>query len=417
MKFIKPSAVKGRVAAPPSKSMMGRALAAALLANGTSRIYNPSFCDDAMSALGIIKALGARIEAREGVLAIHGTGKQALIAKGTVLDCGESGLCMRMFTPIAALQDKEITLLASGSLGKRPMDMVEELLPLGASCTTDHGHAPIKVRGPMKGGHVSINGAVSSQLLTGLLMALPFCEQDSLMKVTHLKSSPYVQMTIGLLEKFGIRIEHDARFEEFFVKGNQVFLSSDYIVEGDWSGASFLLVAGALTGSVTVTGLDLRSFQADRAILQILTGAGASVQPEKDRITVRKGFLNAFECDATDCPDLFPPLVALASGCEGKSVIHGLHRLKHKESDRAAALASEFQKLGISIRMMGNALEVQGGNVREAMVDAHNDHRIAMSCAVAALRADGRVGVNGEESVAKSYPDFFSDLESIREAP
>jgi 3-phosphoshikimate 1-carboxyvinyltransferase len=416
MKFITPSTVKGTVAAPPSKSMMGRAVAAALLADGTSWIANGSFCDDGLTALAIIEALGARVyKGEKALLTIHGTGKHALNPGGATLDCGESGLCMRMFTPIAALQDKEIILFASGSLRLRPMDMLEELKALDVWCKTDRGHAPINVRGPMKAGRVSIDASVSSQFLTGLLMALPLCDGDSVISVSRIRSAPYVLMTVELMKHFGVNVGHDASLEEFVVYGNQTYRPSTCTVEGDWSGASFLLVAGATSGSVTVTGLNLSSAQADRAILDVLRSVGASVETAPDWVSVQKRELKPFQYDATDCPDLFPPLVALASSCEGKSVIYGLERLAHKESDRAHALLSEFAKLGIIINAAGNSMEVYGGNVREAVVDAHDDHRIAMACAVAALCAEGTVSIHGQACVSKSYPGFFSDLEALRE--
>jgi 3-phosphoshikimate 1-carboxyvinyltransferase len=417
MKFTAPSAIKGTVAAPPSKSMMGRAVAAALLADGTSRIANPSYCDDGLTALSIIEALGARIHKDEkGLLTIRGTGKQAL-NPGATLDCGESGLCMRMFTPIAALQDREVMLFASGSLRVRPMVMVEELEALGISCRTDRGRAPITVRGPMKGGRIKIDASLSSQLLTGLLMSLPLCEKDSVISASGLRSSPYVLMTVELLKHFGVSVHHDERLEEFSVGGKQTYRPSTYTVEGDWSGASFLLVAGAIMGSVTVTGLNPASAQADRAILDVLERAGASIETAFDTVSIKRRELKPFEYDATDCPDLFPPLVALASSCEGKSVIYGLERLAHKESDRAHALLSEFAKLGIMIDATGNSMEIHGGQIGQAVVDAHNDHRIAMACAVAALRAKGNVGIHGEACVSKSYPGFFADLEALRKRP
>jgi 3-phosphoshikimate 1-carboxyvinyltransferase len=211
-----------------------------------------------------------------------------------------------------------------------------------------------------------------------------------------------------------VDVHHDEHLEKFLVSGNQTYAPSTYTVDGDWSGASFLLVAGATMGSVTVTGLNPASPQADRAILDVLERVGASIETVVDSVSVGRKELKPFQYDATDCPDLFPPLVALASSCEGKSVIRGLERLTHKESNRAGALASEFAKLGITIKTAGNRMEVYGGSVREAVVDAHNDHRIAMACAVTALRAKGNVGINGEACVSKSYPGFFSDLEAIR---
>ena len=412
MKFITRSTISGTVAAPASKSMMGRAVAAALLAEGVSVIAHPSFCGDARTALDIARTLGAAVSEGKKV-AVRGTGRNMRVPGANTIDCGESGLCMRMFAPIVALRDREAVLSASGSLRSRPMAMLEQLSALGASCVTDHGRPPVRVRGPIRGGTVNVDASISSQFLTGLLMALPLCGKDSHIHVLNLKSAPYVRMTISLLEAFGVSTAHDEDMTEFAVKGNQEYRPSTYSVEGDWSGAAFLLVAGALAGSVTVTGLDLTSPQADRAIVEVLQMAGASVKTGAASITVEAGDLKGFHFDATNCPDLFPPLVALASACAGQSEISGLERLVHKESDRAKVLTDEFGKLGVSVRRNGQALEVQGGTVREGRVESHNDHRIAMACAVAALRAEGDVAINGASCVAKSYPDFFSDLAAL----
>lgn len=438
MKFITPSAVRGVVTAPPSKSMTGRALAAALLSAGVSEIGNPSLCDDGLAAAAVSKALGARIDVRGALqtsplgpvtgrpcpgipghpgenltFVVSGTGREALRPVEGALDCRESGLTMRMFTPITALIAGQTTLAGSGSLRSRPMEMVESLTALGASCTTESGHAPILVRGPMKGGRIRTDASVSSQFLSGLLMALPLCEKRSVVTVSGLASAPYVRMTIDLLRLFGVRIDHDDRLEEFVIEGNQAYRPSVYAVEGDWSCASFLLVAGAIAGSVAVRGLNPESIQADRALIGVLSGAGARVETGHGCIFVEAGDLKPFEFDATACPDLFPPLVVLASNCGGKSVIHGLGRLTYKESNRASALHREFKKLGIRITAEGNTMEVYGGTVQGALVDSHNDHRIAMACAVAGLRARGDVVISGSACVSKSYPSFFSDLEAL----
>jgi 3-phosphoshikimate 1-carboxyvinyltransferase len=408
--------------------MTGRALAAALLSRGLSEIENPSLSDDGLVSAEVIEALGARIDPRghargaEGPTAaetgenrffVHGTGRDGLGRPEGVLNCRESGLAMRIFTPIAALIPGRTTLVASGSLITRPMGMMESLAALGASCVTDNGHAPIIVRGPLKGGHASIDGSVTSQFLSGLLMALPLCETDSLVTVVGLKSLPYVRMTVQLLRAFGVEIDHDDALGAFAVAGNQAYRPSACTVEGDWSGASFLLVAGAIAGDVTVRGLDPASLQADRAIIDVLAEAGARVDAGRDHVSVERCDLRAFHVDATACPDLFPPLVALAGACEGTSVIHGLDRLTHKESDRARALSEEFGKMGIAVRPAGNAMEVRGGCAHGALVDSHNDHRIAMACAVAGLVAKGRITLTGSSCVHKSYPAFFSDLAAL----
>ena len=221
-------------------------------------------------------------------------------------------------------------------------------------------------------------------------------------------------MTISLLQRFGIEAEHDEDYRRFYIRGDQTYGSTAYQVEGDWSGAAFLLVAGATGGSVKVLGLDWNSLQADRAIIQALNDAGAAMVIGEDYISTEKKDLRPFTFDATDAPDLFPPLTALAANCPGTSVIHGVERLKHKESDRALALVAEFGKLGIDISISGDKMEVRGAKPKGGAVDSRNDHRIAMACAVAALNGTGPTAIGNWQSVFKSYPGFFRDLESLQ---
>lgn len=415
MNSVTPSAIDGIVAAPPSKSVTVRAMAAALLAPGTSRIRNISSCDDGVAAMGIVADLGAALSNEKDEMVVSSPGIHGIALRKNVVDCGESGLSMRMFAPVAALLPDETTLVASGSLRTRPMDMVCALEQLSVPCRTSEGHAPVIVAGPMEGGRITVDASLSSQFLTGLLMALPACPKDSIVLVSGLKSAPYVRMTVGLLGDFGVKIGHGDDLTEFVIEGGQSYRPAVYTVEGDWSGAAFLLVAGAIAGRVTVTGLDPGSFQADRAILGVLEASGAKVTIGGDRVSTERQELRPFTFDATDCPDLFPPLVALAAHCKGTSVIRGAGRLSHKESDRALSLQQEFGKLGIIVETRGDTMEVHGGTVGTATIDSHNDHRIAMACAVAALAARGEVRIEGSECVAKSYPDFFSDLERLKE--
>lgn len=415
MKHIIPSTVRGQITAPPSKSMMGRALAAAYLAQGGTVITNPSFCDDALAIMGVIRTLGAVVQDNEEGVTVEGVSRRPSSSEALMLHCGESALCMRIFVPIAALREQPITLAASGSLQSRPMDMVEAIRVLGVSCRTEEGHAPISIRGPMKGGFIGIDASVSSQFLTGLLLSLPLCAGRSTISVYNLKSLPYVKMTIGLLERFGITIDHDEAFEEFEMPGNQAYTPLRYEVEGDWSGAAFLLVAGALSGPVTVVGLDTKSPQADRAILEVLQEVGAHLEIGTDRVTVKRKEMKPFRFDVTDCPDLFPPLAALAVHCEGRTIINGIERLRHKESNRLAALGLELGNLGGTMRSTASSVEIDGGGIRGGVADAHGDHRIAMACAIAALAADHEVTITGHSCVSKSYPRFFSDLDTLQE--
>lgn len=408
-RHIDPSTLKGTIKAPSSKSMTQRAIAAALLADGPSMIHNPSYCDDSLAAMSIAVGLGARIEPSPDKIIVDGTGE----LKETKLNCGESGLAIRMFSPIAALFPEEIIITGANSLRKRPMGMVEEALKqMGVECKTTCGLLPLTIKGPIKGGECEIDGSVSSQLLTGLLMALPMAQEDSLIKVINLKSRPYIDMTIQLLRDFGITIMNDD-YSLFRIPGNQKYTPHEYTVEGDWSGAAFLLAAGAINGDLTVTGVKQSSHQSDMAILTALRDAGAKYTISDNSITISQSTLKAFSFDATHAPDLFPPLATLASYCEGVTTIKGVSRLKHKESNRGETIRQEFGKLGIKIDLDEDNMKITGGIPSGGKVESHEDHRIAMAMAVTALKASGRVYIKDSQSVGKSYPAFFDDLRSL----
>lgn len=403
------SKISGTIVAPASKSALQRYLAAALLTEGTTILHGVTFCDDSRAALRLAENLGARIALTSTTLKITGGG----LPGSSVLHCGESGLAMRMFAAIAARYDREMQFTGEQTLRRRPVEMLRlPLQQLGAVCRTTAGHPPLFIRGPLKGGYAEVDGSVSSQFLTGLLLVLPTLPNDTRLLVHNLRSRPYIDLTMAILQKFGIKVEHQG-YEQFFIAGNQRYQPVETQVEGDWSGAAFLLVAAALQGEVTVTGLDSQSTQADRKILEVLQNSGASVEYQKDKITVRQGKLQPFEYDATDCPDLFPPLVVLATGCAGVSRIDGVQRLIHKESNRAQALVEEFARLGIAIRIESNTMLVTGGEIMGCPVEAYQDHRIAMALAVAGLRSRQPVIIAGAECVAKSYPSIFEDLKSI----
>ena len=410
IRTIRPARLDGSISAPASKSDMQRAVAAAYLTGQEVEIRHPSFCDDGNAALGVVKALGAQLDISPERVRVT-SGEPVC---NPILDCGESGLSLRMFSAIASLRNDAVTLIGRGGLPLRPISMIEEpLTELGVSCHTKDGYLPVTLSGPLQAGHIEIDGSVTSQFLTGLLMALPLCEGDSEVIVTNLKSRPYVEMTLNLLGKFGITVENE-NFERFFIKGSQQYRSQRYDVEGDWSGASFPLVAGAVAGHVRVENLDPQSLQADKAMLAVLDLCGAEYQVGDNFVDVRGRKLSGFEFDATDCPDLFPPLVALAAYCQGKSVIYGAQRLKVKESDRGKVLLTEFRKIGASIELYSDRIEVTGGTFLDGgTVDSYNDHRIAMACAVAALGSRKGVTIEGAECVAKSYPEFFDDLERL----
>lgn len=404
------SQVGGTISAPASKSYAQRAVAAALLAHGTSTLTGMELSDDTRAALSVAEALGATVSSDGDTYTIDG----GLSPRSNMIDIGESGLSTRLFTPIAALCDRPLTITGHGSILKRPVSMMEQpLRDLGAEVGSTGGFLPVTVRGPLLGGTIEADGSLSSQFITGLLTALPLAKRDTVLEVASLNSKPYIDMTLEVLEQFGIEIMNDS-YRRFTIRGCQTYHPAHYHIEGDWSGASTLLVAGAMAGEITINNLNPRSRQADKAILDALMAAGASVSIAADSVTVRRAPLRAFMFDATHCPDLFPALVALAACCDGETALAGTMRLQHKESDRAATLAAEFGKMGIEVDIsQTNIMRVRGGQATGAAVDSHNDHRIAMATAVAALTANGTTTISRAEAVNKSYPDFWEVMKEI----
>lgn len=412
-KYVSASNIKGVVIPPSSKSYAQRAIAISLLANGRSILRNIEFCKDTRSALACIEALGAKVSLLdESTLAIEG----GLNPVSNLLNVGESGLATRLFTPIASLHNTPICIQGEGTLLHRPMSMmIEPLRSLGVEVRDGGGFLPIEVCGPIHGGTLTVDGSISSQFITGLLLALPLAQDDTTLKVINPVSTPYIDMTIDSARRFGIEIMHnEGDYSEFFIEGRQQYCPTDISIEGDWSGAATMLVAGAIAGEVTVKNISTLSKQADTAICQALERAGAGLIIEQDAVTVSRRELRAFEFDATHAPDLFPALAALAAAAEGESVIIGTNRLRHKESDRAETIRQEYEKLGIDIDISEpNIMRIRGGEIHPAEVFSHDDHRIAMSLAISALRCKGEVKITNAECVEKSYPTFFDDLESL----
>jgi 3-phosphoshikimate 1-carboxyvinyltransferase len=412
---VRPSKVEGSVHAPASKSSMQRACAAALLSEGASQILNPGKSHDDLAALSVIQKLGARVVQNEdGSITIHSYGVDPIEQE---INCGESGLGIRMFAPIAALSNKQITVSGKGSLLNRPMNFFDDIFPsLNIEITSNEGKLPIIIRGPLQPADIEVDGSLSSQFLTGLLMAFgaaPITKPVSI-KVNNLKSKPYIDLTLQVMESFGRKVTH-TNYEYFFLQPQTISYNPQiYTVEGDWSGAAFLLVAGAISGNIVVKGLDVFSKQADKAILQALMTCGCMLSIQQSQIDVSTLPLRAFHFDATDCPDLFPPLVALAAYCKGTTAITGVKRLQHKESNRALTLQEEFAKLGVVINLQDDLMLIEGGGeIKSASISSHNDHRIAMACAVAALGAEGEIEISTAEAINKSYPDFYKHLQML----
>jgi 3-phosphoshikimate 1-carboxyvinyltransferase len=426
---VYPNILRGEQVAPASKSSMQRACAAALLHQGTTRILNPGHSNDDLATLDVIQKLGAVVEQEQSAnniinarsIIVHSNGVKPLDSN---MNCGESGLGIRMFTPIAALSDHRIIITGEGSLLKRPMHFFDTIFPqLGIEIQSQAGYLPIQIKGPLKTTNIEVDGALSSQFLTGLLMAYAASDAtNAVIQVKDLKSKPYIDLTLSVLNAFGWNVQHqDYKLFEFLAHP-PLAAHIDYTVEGDWSGAAFLLVAGAIAGPITIKGLQLNSMQADKAVLQALKAAGASIKINEHSILIGPAInsdrivtkLKAFEFNATDCPDLFPPLAALAAVCEGVTILHGVSRLAHKESDRGISLQTEFAKLGIQIELDQDKMMVYGGTgIRSAEVFSQQDHRIVMACGVAALCADGPITITDAEAINKSYTDFFIHLQQL----
>lgn len=399
----------GAVNAPPSKSVAQRAIAIASLAAGLSVINRAGDCEDVRSVVQVCRMLGADIVTDGDKLYIRG----GVSPPVNELQCGESGLGLRVFSCITATFNKEVTLTGVGSLCNRPMHFVEaSLKSLGVVCKTNNGRLPITVNGPITIKNAKIDASESSQMLSGILIAAPLADGGVHLAVKNLVSKPYVDLTIETIRSFGVDVDNRG-YQSFYVRPDQSYKPFDFVVEGDWSGAAFMLVAGAIAGEVFVNNLNMGSQQPDQKIMDALGFAGSIIKQRSNGVHVCRNDLKAFHFDASDCPDLFPPLVVLASNCMGESTIHGLNRLYGKESNRALTLKKMMRAMGISITTKGNTMYIRGGKRKEASVNSHGDHRIAMAASVAALTAEGPVQVDGAEAVYKSYPNFYYDLQHI----
>jgi len=391
---------------------MQRLIAAALLAEGESWIRNPSDAEDCWAALSIAAGLGADVEVGSDAIRIKG----GFHPRSDTLGVGESGLGMRMFSPIAALHDAPLTLVAEGTLCRRPMMEIAEMLsPAGVDVQLEDGHAPVALRGPLRGGEFHLDGSLSSQFLTGLLMALPHAQGDSVVNVRNLMSRPYVDMTMDVLQDVGIALHHEDH-ARFTIPGGQRFQPFDQTVAGDWSAGAFLLVLAALAGDpfLEIDGLGNTPTQADQAVTGAMLLSGAKMMRTDTGIRVDRGRRKGFRFDATHCPDLFPPLAAYAAFCKGPTTLTGLHRLTFKETNRGEAIADEFGKAGVRVELKPDedAMVVYPGAVKSATFDGRDDHRMVMAGAILGL-AGAPMEIMGVEAVEKSYPAFFDDLSEV----
>ncbi len=450
---------------PVSKSFAQRAIIAAALADGTSHLRGYTPCGDNEAALQVARNLGAEVDVNGNVVTIKGISAQSGSLNLPELHVGESGLLTRMLIPLMAqLSSGAVKFTGEKTLLGRPLTGAKEIMDAFEANVTSNEvtvipsevtvipseveespaivRVPLTVKGPLKAGRAEISGKHGSQLISGLLMALPFAEKNSSLVVREPKSIPYMFITLEVLKKFGIKIGNDmlggpdflasdgdwslCTEMVFKVKGGQKYKATDIDLEGDWSAAANFLVAGAIFGKTEIQGLDTTSLQADLSIMDILMDAGASLsQLDGDRgnITVQRAPLKAFRVDASNCPDLFPIISVLAAFCQGTSRLAGVARLANKESDRAKAILEMLEQMGVQACVEGDEMVIEGHSLAQRLLGdcllkggrytSHHDHRMVMALKVASIGADGPIVIDDEQCVAKSFPQFHEIFDKI----
>lgn len=403
----RPSVISGTVAAPPSKSAGHRSLICAALSDAPVTVTGCGISDDITATERVLCALGAQIERSGTTVRITPISN---IPDKAVLDCGESGSTARFIIPIAAaLGAKNVTVTGRGRLPSRPFEILCRLLRRrGVDCSTDT--LPMSLGGQLPAGEYSLPGNVSSQYISGLLMALSVVPGSSrIVLTTPLESAAYVDMTVDELKRFGAFVTKTS--DGYEIEGRKRLRASDRRVEGDWSQAAFFLSAGAVCGgSVTVTGLDRSSLQGDKAIVDILKGFGADIEESDQRITVRRSKLKGTVVNASQIPDLVPIIAVTAAFAAGRTVINGAARLRLKESDRLHETVTRLVSFGIDAAETADGMIINGGKPMGAAITSANDHRIVMAFSVLACGSERGSSISGAEAINKSYPEFISDL-------
>lgn len=408
---IRKSDVYGSVEAPPSKSMTHRHLFTAALAEGGSVLEKPLVCDDTTATISGLKALGINIKKEWDRWLVEGG---HITAPSGEINCNQSGTTLRLLLGTCSLLDDWCEVTGAPQLLKRPnAPLLDALEQLGVQTGSEGGYPPIKIKGRMQGGVAEIRGDVSSQFISSILLAAPYALEPVTVKVTtRLESKPYVQMTLDAMRKSGVKAISKQDCVEIKVPLGRYRPTSSRI-GGDWSSASFMLAAGALSGKVHVDNLEIESSQADKEIIQALGLMGAQLKVKGNRVTTEKSILKGIKMDLSDCPDIFPVISSLCAAAQGKSSLTGLGRLKLKESDRVEAMAEGLRKMGARIQVVNDTCIIQGGPLKGASIDPHGDHRIVMSFAVLGTVAEGETVINDPDCVSKSYPGFWEDLASL----
>lgn len=397
--------LKGTWTAPASKSELIRLIALAMQCEEQSVLKNTTLCNDVLSMLNIAEAWGAEIGLNESSLMIKGCKKPAT----KIYHAGESALCLRLLIPILSKHTGKFTIEAEGSLLQRPIGEIETIInQSGAKIESNQHFPPVKIGGKMQAGNITVENPITSQNISGLLMSLPLLKGDSRIKLNKLISLPYIQMTIDCLKQAGVDIEVNHNYTEFLVKGQQKIKPLNSTIEGDWSAASLIFAASAIYGDVQIKNLNPNSSQADKKILDFIKNNF------KNHFTCSTQEIKGFEADITHCPDLFPALIVIGMHAKEKSVIGGINRLLYKESNRIDSFIEEFSKFGVKFNIQGDKLNIiPPENISSAIIDSHNDHRIAMAAAVAIAGTKEKITITNAGCVNKSYPSFWEDLKCL----
>lgn len=409
---LKPCRFCGEVTAISSKSDAHRLLIASALCDRPTFIRCNARSADITATVNCLNSLGADIKFVDGGISVKPIKEKR---KSAVLDCNESGSTIRFLLPVAAALGTNTEFTGGGRLPERPLSPLREQMEAHGVVFSPINVFPVKINGEMISGEFTIKGNISSQFITGLLFALPLLNGNSIINVIPpVESRPYIDMTLNTLKKFGITVTEKSN--SFFIPGGQKYASPGTVEsEGDWSNSAFFLTAGAVSGRVTVTGLDVSSVQGDKQILTILKEMGAEITVEQGSITVKKGDLHGINIDARNIPDLVPIIsVAAAAANDGETVITGAERLKIKESDRLTAVYESLKALGVDISKTDDGLVInKTGIVGGGAVSGYNDHRMVMALSVLSAVSSGDIILRGAEAVNKSYPNFFEDFSSL----
>ena len=409
---IKPAPLSGKVMIPPSKSLSHRAIIAASLASGKSVISNVLYSNDIKATIEAMRALGATIDEYEDSLVIYGSKVKRV---KNVINAGESGSTIRFMIPIALVNGSFMEFRGENHLVKRPLDTFFEIFDdQGIKYERGEDYLPLKVYSGLKSGIFKIRGDISSQFITGLLYALPLLDGDSkIIITTNLESKGYIDLTLDMLKKYGITIENKD-YKEFIVKGNQVYRPYDYTIEGDFSQSAFFLVADCLGADIKLLAMNMDSHQGDKKILKDIEDFHSKIHFEDEILFAEKGNTLGATIDFSQSPDLGPALTVLAALSDGTSEFINAGRLRIKECDRITSMKEELEKMGASIIEHEEGRTIHGVKMLHgAVLDSHNDHRVAMALAMASLKTNGEIKILNAGCVSKSYPNFWSVFEKL----